>query len=107
MSNYSPDKWVIAVFNRGTDKEVSKVMGGWSGGYLDGDSWRISSGIKEVEKDGDYYNIINHSGSVYRCHKEMNDMTPYMAQVYGDFKKKLEDDGNTVELITVEEFLES
>ena len=45
------------------------VFGSWSGGYLDGDSWRRNSGITKVETDGDDYLFYGYSGSVYRCSK--------------------------------------
>ena len=76
MSEYYPDKWMI-IRIEGTDPHF-RVFGSWSGGYLDGDSWRLNSGIESVVEDGNYYNFIGHSGSVYRCHKEM-----YGANVYG------------------------
>ena len=54
MSDYRPDNWVVIKFtqqvksgNTGygrTEKVFYKVLGGWSGGYLDGDSWRMNSG---------------------------------------------------------------
>lgn len=64
---YNPDKWVIV----GIEGNY-KVLGGWSGGYLDGDSWRLSSGLVKIEEDSensDYYLMHNHSGSIYKCHK--------------------------------------
>jgi hypothetical protein len=65
MNNYSPNRWIIVGYNN-----HFKVLGGWSGGYLDGDSWRLSSGLQKIEEDGDYYLMHNYSGSVYKCHKE-------------------------------------
>lgn len=62
-----PDKWILIEFN-GT----YKVLGGWSGGYLDGDSWRLSSGLVKIEDDPDssaYFLMHNVSGSIYKCHK--------------------------------------
>ena len=100
MSTYSPDRWVIVKFNG----ESSKVLAGWSGGYLDGDNWRLSSGLEKIEEDGDYYNMINHSGSVYRCHKDSNEMNVIMIQMYDVMKQLTEKDGGTIEIISVEEF---
>jgi len=63
-----PDNWVIVkVVGRGDT--YYKVLAGWSGGYLDGDSWRLNSGIEKVEESEDYYDFIGYSGSVYRCRK--------------------------------------
>lgn len=53
MSEYSPDRWVIVKFKK-EDKTWYKVLGSWAGGYLDGDSWRMSSGLERIEEEGNY-----------------------------------------------------
>jgi hypothetical protein len=75
MNEYNPDKWLLIKIG-GTDPHY-RVFGSWSGGYLDGDSWRMNSGITRVEEDGDYYKFFGSSGSCYRCHKEMYGATTY------------------------------
>lgn len=75
MNEYNPDKWLLIKIG-GTDPHY-RVFGSWSGGYLDGDSWRMNSGITRVEEDGDYYKFFGSSGSCYRCHKEMYGATAY------------------------------
>jgi|TARA_Y100000310_G_C20568776_1_gene756913 hypothetical protein len=70
---YQPDNWVILKINAKNETGLEvfyKVLAGWSGGYLDGDSWRMNSGITEVIEEGDFYLFEGSSGSVYRCHKE-------------------------------------
>jgi hypothetical protein len=64
--NNIPDNWVVVK----VDEDFYKVLAGWSGGYLDGDSWRLNSGISEVKDDGDYWLFIGASGSIYQCHKK-------------------------------------
>ena len=83
MSEYKPDKWIILKITDG-DKIGYKVMGGWYGGYLDSDSWRINSGISKVELDGDTYKFHGHSGSVYLCHKNSYGTTMLMSSVLPD-----------------------
>jgi hypothetical protein len=68
MSNYTPDNWVVIKMDG--DEPHYRVLAGWSGGYLDGNSWKINSGIVRVEIDGDYYRFYGLSGSCYSCHKE-------------------------------------
>jgi hypothetical protein len=68
MSNYKPDNWVVIKID-GNEPHY-RVLAGWSGGYLDGDSWKMNSGITRVEDDGDCYNFYGSSGSCYSCHKE-------------------------------------
>jgi hypothetical protein len=80
--NYTPDKWAIVKIT-GTDPHY-RVFGSWSGGYLDGDSWRMNSGVVAVEEDGDYYFFKGHSGSTYQCHKSMYGFNAYGAGVAQD-----------------------
>ena len=68
MSNYTPDNWVVIKMDG--DEPHYRVLAGWSGGYLDGNSWKVNSGIVRVEIDGDYYCFYGLSGSCYSCHKE-------------------------------------
>jgi len=65
---YTPDKWVVLKIED-NGKIGYKVLAGWSGSYLEGQSWKINSGIVKVEEDGDYYLFYGNSGSVYKCHK--------------------------------------
>lgn len=63
-----PDRWVIIKIT--SEDEVSyKVFATWFGGYLDGDSWKVNSGIVRVEEEGDYLKFFGHSGSCYECPK--------------------------------------
>lgn len=66
---YNPDKWIILKIKAKTET-LYKVLAGWSGGYLEGQSWKINSGISKVSKKGDYYLFEGYSGSVYKCHKK-------------------------------------
>lgn len=100
MSEYSPDKWSILKMKDG----VYKVLAGWSGGYLDSDSWKVSSGLLSIEEDGDYYLMHNHSGSVYRCHKQSEGMTHLSASIYSKIQEECSKAGYEVKTVTVEEF---
>jgi len=68
MSYYTPDNWVVIKI-KGDDPHY-RVLAGWSGGYLDGDAWRMNSGITKVEEDEHHYLFYGSSGSCYKCHKE-------------------------------------
>ena len=48
----TPDSWVIVEVNHEGER-FQKILSGWSGSYLYGDSWRISSQIKEMNIDID------------------------------------------------------
>ena len=94
----TPDKWVIVKVPQG-----AKVLGSWSGGYLDGDSWKLSSGLKSIEEDGDYYLMHNVSGSIYKCHKEMEGMNFVALDIFNQMQNMSDE----VKQITVEEFNET
>lgn len=64
----TPNQWIIIKI-KGDDPHY-RVFASWSGGYLDGDHWKLNSGIVDVEEDGDFYLFKGFSGSVYRCYKE-------------------------------------
>jgi len=65
----TPSRWVVVKIDNNLDKPFYKVFATWAGGYLDGDRWKLNSGIKSVEIDDEYYYFIGHSGSCYKCHK--------------------------------------
>ena len=99
---HNPDRWIIVKFE--SEQTVYKVLGGWSGGYLDSDNWRLSSGLKSIEDDGDYYLMHNYSGSIYKCHKKAEGFTMLSSAKYSDFKKQVEGTGYNIDTVTVEEF---
>jgi hypothetical protein len=63
-----PDKWVILKITH-NGNTFYKVFGSWGGGYLTGDSWRMNSGISNVEEDEGYFYFYGYSGSCYQCKK--------------------------------------
>ena len=66
--DYYPDGWMLVKIG-GTDPHY-RVFGSWRGGYLDGDSWRLNSGIVKCEKIGKVYKFFGHSGSAYYCYED-------------------------------------
>ena len=66
---YTPDNWVIIKCNDGVDPHY-RVLAGWSGGYTTGNSWRMNSGITEVNETDEYYYFKGSTGSEYRCGKQ-------------------------------------
>lgn len=103
---YHPDRWVIVRMEHEDEGVVYKVLGGWSGGYLDGDSWRFSSGLESIEEDGDYYLMHNYSGSIYKCHKNSNGFNFISGGVYSRIEKEGKEVNCKVSNITVKEFLD-
>ena len=108
MGDYTPDNWVVIKFtqqvksgNTGygrTEKVFYKVLGGWSGGYLDGDSWRLNSGIVDVEETTDSFIFIGNSGSRYICHKTQECLRMNTAGIWKQMQEASEESAGKVKL---------
>jgi hypothetical protein len=93
---YQPDNWVVLKITQPDQSVIYKVLAGWSGGYLDGDSWRMNSGITAVEKQGPLWGFYGRSGSVYWC----RDSSYRISMATGPLYSKLKDTfGDMVELM--------
>ena len=108
MGDYTPDNWVVIKFtqqvksgNTGygrTEKVFYKVLGGWSGGYLDGDSWRLNSGIVDVEETTDSFIFIGGSGSRYICDKTQECLRMNTAGIWKQMQEASEASAGKVKL---------
>ena len=97
MSNYTPDNWVVLKISIPGHETLYKVLAGWSGGYLDGDSWRMNSGITRVEQPGDGWNLFyGASGSCYECHEKRYGLRMNNSGIYSKLKEQF---GDSVELM--------
>lgn len=63
-----PDNWVVIKI-KGDDPHY-RVLAGWSGGYAQGDSWQLNSGIVRVEEVEGRWHFYGASGSCYSCGKQ-------------------------------------
>lgn len=106
MSNniYTPDKWVILKF-KSKEETWYKVLGSWYGGYLNGDSWRMSSGLVRIEDKEDHYDMHNHSGSIYRVGKESEGMHLTAHGILLQAEEACKKGDVELSQITVEQFL--
>lgn len=88
MSSYSPDRWVILEMTSKRLGTIRKVFGGWYGGFAQGDSWKLNSGIvnTRIYVSG-HYEFDGESGSTYYCHVNNHGMSGYMAQVLADWRE--------------------
>ena len=70
MSEYHPHGWVVLKIIA-PNETLYKVFASWSGGYTQGESWKMNSGITGcyMEVGGDYYYFTGYSGSTYACSK--------------------------------------
>lgn len=103
MSNnqYTPDRWAILKFI--TEEETYyKVLGGWLGGYLTGDAWRINSGIERVIVHHGEYHFVGYSGSVYVGRLGAEGCTGLMHNIVNQLVERY---GNEVSVIPVEQLI--
>jgi hypothetical protein len=92
---YEPDNWVVIKIN--SKDPHYRVLAGWSGGCLQGSSWRINSGITKVEEDDKAYYFSGSSGSTYRCGKQSYGLRLNNAYVWDDLVAR---QGDKVEMLS-------
>jgi len=69
-----PEKWVVVKIENPNEKDpllktVHKVFASWAGGYLDGDKYKMNSGIDRITEDENTIQFYGYSGSCYECQK--------------------------------------
>jgi len=79
-----PDRWVIVKI--GTDEPVRRVLAGWLGSYLYGDSWRLSSAVIEMDAVDDGFQVKTESGSEYFLRKQLHGLTSFTSSVYNQLQ---------------------
>jgi hypothetical protein len=99
----TPDAWVILeiqdLIHPGMPP-MQKILSGWSGSYLYGDSWRLSSRIKtmSIDVNKDYITVETDSGSVYNLFKDYQGLRMSNAGTYNELKERFGDAVEIVEL---------
>jgi hypothetical protein len=83
---YTPDNWLLIKVDNPKDPHY-RILGGWSGGYAKGDTWRLNSGVASHEEDKDYYYFHGSSGSTYKCNKASRQARKNMSQVLGQIEQ--------------------
>ena len=94
-----PNSWVIIEVNH-EGEQFQKILSGWSGGYLDGDAWRLSSPIKniDIDIDKDYITVDTNTGSRYTLYKSAQGLRMSNAGIYNRLKERVGDAVEIVEL---------
>jgi hypothetical protein len=92
MTEYTPDRWVVLRL-KNKDGFIHKVLGGWAGGYLNGQSWRLNSGIIKCDYDSvnDRLAFSGFSGSTYIVHKDMYGVNIAMSEIIETMQKMYPD----------------
>ena len=104
---YTPDSWVIVKIQSEKDGTIYKVLAGWSGSYLYGASWKLSSGIVTFEDKGEYYESLQDSGSTYILYKSSERMSGIMLDVFASFTEKIKIIDGTIEVIDSGDYVNS
>jgi hypothetical protein len=105
MSEYTPDRWIVIEIVSG-DYTARKILSAYYGGYLNGDSWRLSSGIVKVIDNNKYYEIENESGSVYTCYKNAYGVSGLSGGVLNNWLNQAEErDDFNIKTLSMEEIV--
>ena len=89
MSAYTPDRWVILEVDTGVEK-FKRALSGWCGGYLHGDSWRLSSAIDEMIETETGYTFTTESGSEYELKNSAYGMSGLTGSIYSHMLEEVE-----------------
>lgn len=82
MTIYTPDRYILIKLSSGD----FKVLASWDGGYLEGDSWQLNSGIEKVTVCGTEVEFHGFSGSIYKVNKNSIGMNSMAKNVFANLK---------------------
>ena len=101
MSDYRPDNWVVIKMTRQQPnlQVTYKVLAGWKAGYLDGESWRMNSGVDFIVDHKDEVHFHGRSGSNYICGKGQYGMRRNGSSIFERMTKDSESMDIDVELL--------
>jgi hypothetical protein len=95
---YTPDRWMLLRFSK--DQVVFyKVFATWTGGYLDGDSWQLNSGVTSLTETKERFYFKGSSGSIYICNKKSYGSTSYGFGVLNNLITKSLGQGTVVDIL--------
>lgn len=100
---YTPDTWAILKITTSTEV-LYKVLAGWYGGYFEGDSYKINSGITSIKKFSENYEFYGYSGSTYWCHEDSERLTGLTSSILSSWQKSLAGT-TTIEVVPVSEVI--
>jgi hypothetical protein len=99
----TPDAWVILEIQDPIHPGYpprQKILSGWSGSYMYGDSWRMSSPVKQlnIKINQDFFTVDTESGSRYNLWKSRQGLRMSISGIYNELKEKFGDRVEIVEL---------
>lgn len=104
MTTYAPDTWSILLFDSPTYGKIHKVFGGWYGGFTQGDSWKLSSGMKDLVDEWDFYSSLQESGSIYQLYKNSEKLSGYQLGILAGWKGQMQEQGGSVVIVDAKDY---
>jgi hypothetical protein len=82
-----PDNWVVLKLEHESGNITYKILAGWSGGYTQGSSWAMNSGIVKITDHITHWDFHGTSGSTYSCGKKSYGLRMNNAYVWDRLKE--------------------
>lgn len=98
---YTPDRFIILKY---LEDNSYAILAGWSGGYLDGDSWRRSSRLKSAKSNEYGYEVTTES-STYQLRANAIGYTGLMHSILNQLSQ-LEEAADMIEVFDKPEQVE-
>lgn len=106
MNSYTPDTWVILLFNSPSYGKIHKVFAGWYGGFaVIGNYWKLSSGISTFVDEGNFYSSLQESGSTYNLHKQSEKLSVYQHLVLKELNHQMENINGSILVVHSLDFI--
>ena len=102
---YKPDRWQVIRIAPPEEAVFYKLLGGWYGNFVNGDSWRLNSGITEVKDQGNVFAVFGETGSTYVCRKTEEGMSAYMDSVLYGLQQNAAERNVVITPITMKQYL--
>lgn len=94
----TPDRWVAVQVETEEDR-YTRIIAGWYGGYVGGNSYRISTPIVEEREDEHNIYFSTESGSTYICNRSAEGMTTLTSGIYEILKGGSDSGGAKIKLL--------
>lgn len=101
MKKYNPEKWVLLEISN-IEGTFRKILASWYGGYLDGDSWRVSSSIIQTSIKNSKYEFLTESDSIYICDKRDYGMNTYTSAIFSRLIDVSKENNTSIHIIDKE-----
>ena len=104
---YNPDHWIIIRIDSKEHSSVYKVLATWTGSYLWGSSWKISSGVEGIEDKNDHWRLPQSSGSVYNLKKGNETIDSLASSILHRYQRDAEESNGlfSIKRVMFEEFV--